>query len=222
VRISSGQLIAGLPAITVRKLLRRVAPLAGVSAPVIADWLGETDPAKVDAIIGKLVQDGYLERTNGRGTGIWRGDRPWWRNTIRGNALSLASAARPFTRAVADRHIAALVERARAINKSQEYLFWVESVAVFGSYLDSSVERLGDLDVAVQLSPRSGGQEFQERCRERSAMSGRNFSTYLDSLVWPQTEVLMRLKNRSRVISLHDAKQDDVVRTAVRKAIYQR
>jgi len=53
-------------------------------------------------------------------------------------------------------------------------------------------------------------------------MSGRNFSTYLDSLVWPQTEVLMRLKNRSRVISLHDAKQDDVVRTAVRKAIYQR
>jgi predicted nucleotidyltransferase len=202
--------------------LRRMAHLAGVSAPVIAGWLGETDPAKVDAIISKLVQDGYLEPTNERGMGISIGEQPWWRNTIRGNALSLASAAPPLTRPVADRHVAALVDRARAMNESQEYLYWVESVAVFGSYLDSSVERLGDVDVAFQLSPRSEGEEFHERCRERSAKSGRNFSTYLDFLVWPQTEVLMRLKNRSRVISLHDAKTDDVVRTAALRTIYHR
>jgi hypothetical protein len=222
VRISSDQRIAGIPAVRVRKLLRRVAPLGGVSAPVIAEWLGEADQARVRAIIGRLVRDGYLEPAGDRRIGIWMGEQPWWRSTMRGNALSLASAAPPLTRAVADRHVASPIDRARAINESQEYLYWVDSLAGFGSYLNAAVERLGDLDVAVQLSPRSEGEAFHQRCREHSTRSGRSFHTYVDFLAWPQTEVLMRLKNRSRVISLHDAKQDDVVRTAVRRAIYQR
>jgi hypothetical protein len=53
--------------------------------------------------------------------------------------------------ATAKRHLSAVVERARGYNAEPGKLLAVAEIAVFGSYLDDSVDRLGDLDLAVTM-----------------------------------------------------------------------
>jgi hypothetical protein len=66
-------------------------------------------------------------------------------------------------------------------NRTQEYVYRVEHVVLFGSML-SDVDRLGDVDVAVLLQPKVNEEAaFQEwsMARRRSAEAkGRNFYGY--------------------------------------------
>ena len=77
---------------------------------------------------------------------------------------------------------------------------------MFGSYLDPSVEQLGDLDLAVKLgsrlSPELSGDERTKQRLRYSYGSGRRFATYTDVLFWPEDEAVRFLRNRSAAISI--------------------
>ncbi|MGB7437553.1 MAG: hypothetical protein WBR26_20380 [Candidatus Acidiferrum sp.] len=124
--------------------------------------------------------------------------------TMKGNALRLAKASRPITRASAERVLRELLDRVLAVNDRSELAYRVESVVVFGSYL-SKTERLNDLDIAVELKARRDDDASFESLRkasmERALASGRRFRNVVEEVGWPQIEVLSILKNRSRTIS---------------------
>ncbi len=105
------------------------------------------------------------------------------------------------------RAIREFMERVQAINESREYAYQIESVVLFGSML-SSAERLGDVDLAIELKPAIlGDEEFGECCnlRRRTAQAGgRRFTSTFDWVTWPQKEIILFLKSRSRTLSLHD------------------
>ncbi len=136
----------------------------------------------------------------------------WFHNTAKGNALRLASAARPITRKTADRVLAAFLERVRTVNTGDYYLYRVPKVLVFGSYL-SSRDRVNDIDLAFTLVPKHADRELQmslERKRSReAARRGRQFGAFIDRLYWPEYETGLFLKNRSRALSFHS--MDDLV-----------
>jgi len=73
-----------------------------------------------------------------------------YQTTIRGNALGMAKAGKPVTRASAEEVLRKFLDRVRLVNGRQELAHSVESVVVFGSYL-SDAKRLNDLDIAVEL-----------------------------------------------------------------------
>jgi hypothetical protein len=73
-----------------------------------------------------------------------------YQTTIRGNALGMAKAGKPVTRASAEEVLRKFLDRVRVVNGRQELAHSVESVVVFGSYL-SDAKRLNDLDIAVEL-----------------------------------------------------------------------
>src|SRR3989442_8988969 len=73
--------------------------------------------------------------------------------TLAGSTFAQASAARPLQRATADRKLAEFLDRARQVNGDDHYLYRVKKVLVFGSYL-TQADRIGDIDVAVELAPR--------------------------------------------------------------------
>jgi hypothetical protein len=76
-------------------------------------------------------------------------------------------------------------------------------LAVFGSYLDPSVNELGDLDLSLTSRLRRTDQKSQEALLRYGAASGRAFSNYSQQLGWPHTELGQILKNRSPYIHLH-------------------
>ena len=128
-----------------------------------------------------------------------------YQTTIKGNALGMAKAGKPVTRASADEVLREFLDRVRAVNGRQELAYGVESAVVFGSYL-SDARRLNDLDIAVELKQKRPDDSTYESLRkaslDRAYASGRRFRNLVEEVCWPQLEVLYILKNRSRTISL--------------------
>ena len=94
-----------------------------------------------------------------------------------------------------------LVSRAEAINSNPKYLYSVCSIVVFGSYLKEN-DRLGDLDVAIELSPRIHDADERTKAHLRYAReSGRRFSNFTDEPYWAEAEVYQVLKARRRTVS---------------------
>jgi predicted nucleotidyltransferase len=112
----------------------------------------------------------------------------------------------------ADRKLAEFLDRVRALNASDYYLYRVRRVLVFGSYLTSK-DRLNDVDVAVDVVHRLEGHEVRAEADmargRKAAEAGRQFSSFLAEMSWAYNESLLFLKARSRAISLHTT--DDAI-----------
>lgn len=106
----------------------------------------DLDREKADALIIELERESYIKKA-----GRFR-DEQLWGNTIKGNALALASAAKPILRSTAERKINEFLERVKEVNRNDYYLYKIKKVVVFGSYL-SDAEKLGDIDLAIEIVP---------------------------------------------------------------------
>lgn len=159
-------------------------------------------------LLADLGAAGYVESAMAR-------DRraPVWKLTIRGRALSMASAARPIRRATADRLLREFLDRVDAVNADAGLGYRVTEVAVFGSYLGSD-STLGDVDIGVRLESRlSPGVDPVAHGAARvdiAKQSGRVFRSWFDELTWSYKEVWLRLKSRSHGLSLHDLDKDGI------------
>jgi predicted nucleotidyltransferase len=156
------------------------------------------DEAAAAQTLERFAEAGYLE--------IAERDRhgSWWLTTVRGNALASASFAKPITRATAQRHLDGLLERVRTYNADRSKPYTVARVTVFGSYLDKSQDRLGDLDLAIQVVRRGSNDEYLKRRDAVIATANRNFGSYLERLVWPLRELVLYLKDRKPAINITD------------------
>ncbi len=82
----------------------------------------------------------------------------------------------------------------------------VTKVVVLGSYLRADVDRLSDLDIAVELQPKEANwdrlRELTLKRVEQLQMAGRGFRNWLEMEYWWHREAFGFLKNRSRTVSL--------------------
>jgi len=192
--------IAGVPSLRVREFLHRMRrspwPLESVAKRLD---LSEAQAAELTA---ELLRLGYIESTSS--------DTNHYRRTLAGSAFSQASAARPLTRKTAERKLDEFLERVREVNRDDRLAYRVRRVVLFGSYLTEQ-ERINDVDVAVELEKRYLGEEGEAVCDARvreAEEAGRQFDSYMDAFYWPRDEILLRLKARSRAISLHQIEKE--------------
>ncbi len=193
--VDSKSQIAGVPSLRVRELLLRMADRTW-SPESVAKRL-DLSKAQAAELIAELLRLGYIEPAPSDGV---------YQMTLAGSAFSQASAARPLTRKTARRKLDEFLDRVREVNRDDRLVYRVRRVVLFGSYLTEQ-ERIDDIDVAVELEKRYAGVEDQaaRQARIREAITaGRQFASYVNTVFWPQVEVLLRLKARSRAISLHD------------------
>ena len=194
-RISKEEVIAGHPAVAVRKLLRGLQGDEFCVEYVVEDLgLSNRDSVK---LLEDLVSLGYLCHT---------GDSRWpYKATLAGGALSLAKLGRGFSRQVAEKALAAFLERVEALNSDDQYAFRVKTVILFGSML-SDKDPVNDVDLMFDLEARLANRDAQralEQDRIRKAEdSGRALTGFL-AYGWPWVEVQRFLKGRSPVLSLH-------------------
>lgn len=106
----------------------------------------------------------------------------------------------------ADRMIVALAKEAVRINHDPLPWYDVTRLSVFGSYLSDKAV-LGDLDIAVRVTPRwePGGdgfarawRTFPDVCPPPASMRDQ-----LDLIHWPRTYVFARFKRVGKGLSLH-------------------
>jgi hypothetical protein len=197
--LTPGQQIAGHPATKVRELMRRMRPYQGVTSKFIANVLKIEGEDQTQAVVSELMNLGYIENID------LRDDRIWFTRTELGVSLSLASGGKRITRKTAERTVAEFMKRVRWLNHDNKYLFKVTAVVVYGSYL-TSTESLGDVDIAVELTWREPDQKKYHELIwahiNKARRKGRHFANLTDEVVWPQTEVLLFLRNRKRSLSI--------------------
>jgi hypothetical protein len=103
-------------------------------------------------------------------------------------------------RATAETMLAAVIERAKAINRNPELLCSVRELRVFGSYLTDSPS-LGDLDIAYRLVRRPSWTA--EAALARADLMIPSTGDFIRRLTYYETEIKQILRNRSGYISLH-------------------
>lgn len=187
--------IAGIPATAARAVARVCAQGWHTYLEDIRRTLEQAghdeDPQQV---VTRFVKDGYLQLA----TGLPADYDLAWELTMKGNALAMARFGHPLKRAKADLLLQGLVARASVLNADPDGLFFVDRLRVFGSYLDTDRQELGDLDVELVLSRRVSAAALT--AYGRSAQ--RSFANQTEQAFWAQTEFIRQLKNRSPYIQI--------------------
>lgn len=199
-RIGKDQLIAGYPALTVRAFLRRCRFCTIV--PETAAFALKAATPEAAVFLRELASLDLIESAEHLPTG----EEVAYEITTRGNAFANASAAKPVLRKTAESALEQFMERLQRVNASSEYVYCVESAVLFGSML-SEAERLGDVDIAIELLPKVVEEaEFRQWCDRRRYAArdqGRRFGSTVDWVLWPKEEIFEVLRARSRTLSLH-------------------
>jgi predicted nucleotidyltransferase len=188
------QQIAGVGVLEIRRFFRHV--VAQHRDAFDRTWLinflhlSETEAT---SLLGELFQQGYCTAADTQGQ---------HELTALARNLVRSSAARPVYRKTAESALTGLMSRVREINANPRYLYSVRCVVVFGSFLKQN-DRLGDLDVAIQLETRIADPSERPRSAlQYAAESGRRFKNFTERLYWAQSEIFQILKNRQRTIRI--------------------
>lgn len=212
-----GVQIARISALTIRNMLR------GVRELVCAEYVAQRCKVplrRAKQIVEMLVSEGYLdfdkrykELANpyvpGKEKPRYR-HVPYYKLTAKGEKLAQASALTKMPRGRAEVILAGLLRRVEEVNATPHYLFRIPTVIVYGSYVRGEAF-LSDVDIAVDLEAKwdratTSQEEFLALTKKRvvaARAKGRTFLTFFDELQWPEREVMLNLKARTRGLSLH-------------------
>jgi hypothetical protein len=145
--------------------LRSVPPVAGESAVKIRDilrrshgafredWLSDRfqcDERRAHELAQAMEAAGYLRRDRERELRN-NSPFPWYSLTDGGEGITRASAVSRINRKTAEAALVDFMKSVQTVNASSKYLYSIERVAVFGSFLGPR-KSLGDVDVAVHLN----------------------------------------------------------------------
>jgi predicted nucleotidyltransferase len=196
-QVNSKQTLAGVSVLDLRRFFRQL--VAHHQNSFNKKWLLkelQLTHSQTDGVLEELATQGYLSLAPSQH------QAPEYRMTDLAHELVRSSAAKRISRTTAQDALEGLMLRAENLNANSKYLYSVCSVVVFGSYLSSN-ERLGDLDVAIELSPRiADPDERTDAYLQYAQDSGRHFSNFTEVLYWAEAEIYLVLKARRRTLSI--------------------
>jgi predicted nucleotidyltransferase len=214
--IDRKDMIAGLPALDVRRLLRRHFDY-GWFTESAARTLGVSRD-RADEILLRLEREGFIRRRKSHSS------ETVWEVELKGRRLAKAGAGPKYLRATAERHLKAFEQRVLELRERDDLLHRVSRVILFGSFLDETLDRVSDVDLALELQFKEQNtkkafalsQIYAQKALER----GRTFRTYVDQLFAAKTDALSFLKARSPILQFTDV-EDPILDLAPTKLIYE-
>ena len=180
-RLTRKQTICNIPILKIRDYFDHIRP-AKISPDMIREHF-ELNQEQTDELIQELLNNEYIEPSEGK-----------YQLTIKGHALCVARYTSPLNKAKADKLFKEFMERVEEVNTNEYYLYKVSKIVLFGSYIDpekTEFDRLNDLRLA------------------EAEAAGKTFTSFIDQIGYTERVVILKLKNKSRYISLH--RMDDAI-----------
>jgi predicted nucleotidyltransferase len=196
-RIDAKGTIGQYPALLVRTTLRHLRSRLSWGLAELEAAAG-LKPGDGRALVKTLRSEGLIEAA-GHGA---------WEVTQAGRTFSSATAAKRITRATAKKALQQFLDRVERVNNDPYFLGKITRVVLFGSMLKPEIERLSDVDVAVEVASKEADFDHArvknyERVEELAA-EGHRFRNFLEQEGCWYWEVFGFLKGHSRVIALAD------------------
>lgn len=182
--------------------------VGGISGPKLRDlfkrrrFLAVKDVERIvgatraEKVFSDLRAGGYLDPAD-----------QWGRYPVsdRGRRVGKAKLTARISRKTADRALEKFLGRCEVLKTEESLIYRVEQAILFGSYL-SNASDLGDIDIAVRLSPKTKDHERWRAMRkasiEEAEAAGRHFASFSRESFYPEDQVMVFLKARSRFLDL--------------------
>jgi len=209
-KLNTKETIAGFSILKIRDLLKNE-----IINKNVVKWELKINEDEVGHVITVLEELGYIIKNENELDDTYE-------ITLDGNRLALAKAVSSLNRVKADNLFSEFMQRVQEINTNSYYLYKVKRVLLFGSYL-TNAETVNDIDLAVELQ--SIAQDIKMRREmENSRISeafqkGIRFSNYIERLYYPQKQVFLFLKSKSRYLSIHNI-DDEILKQTIVKQVY--
>ena len=113
-----------------------------------------------------------------------------------------------YSRETAKRALENVVQRIKVVNENKEFIYKITKAVLFGSYINSTKDKVGDLDIAVyvDLKDKSIPEVEQNIARARNSY---NYIPFILKFIYGKEEVFKYIKNKKRVLELHDGVKVD-------------
>jgi predicted nucleotidyltransferase len=110
-----------------------------------------------------------------------------------------------ITRALADKLIAELPGRAREMEADPSYLHYAVRIAVFGSYLDPQKQKLGDIDVAIEIGRKEkDGERYVEQAQALADREAPRSYGWAQRFCFAGDKFIRGLRARHNAFSFHE------------------
>lgn len=113
-----------------------------------------------------------------------------------------------YSRETAKRALENVVQRIKEVNENKEFIYKITKAVLFGSYINSTKDKVGDLDIALyaELKDKSIPEVEQNIARARNSY---NYIPFILKFIYGKEEVFKYIKNKKRVLELHDGVKVD-------------
>lgn len=98
-----------------------------------------------------------------------------------------------------------VIKKIQEANEKEEFIYKITRAVLFGSYINSDKEKIGDLDIALYLELKDKSKPEFEQNFERANTSW-NYVPLLLKFIYGKEEVFKYVKDRKRILELHDRK----------------
>lgn len=226
--IQRDQLIAGLPAVAVRDMMRLLYGAAHSSRALGTHLAMGIDDA--DALVSTLQAEGLIDRAELAGSyvamedeDVRGGNLSLWTTTIAGTALSKARIGVPMSRSKAQALLDGVLDRVEDVNAGDDWLHWVAKVVLYGSFAQKDDRPVGDVDLAIWLVARYRDEEYFQRQHQMLIEDDARPSTIVGQVGYAQTKLLRHIRGRSPKVDLVDHSADQPLPPgAVAMVVYRR
>ena len=185
--------ICGYNSSMVRDMFRKY--LGGIEAPDIKDHM-EISQEKSEELIEKLIAQKYLKPVPN--------ERGWFEpsHNLKYRKLMGATASRPINRKTADKLVKGLIERAKEINNSPNFLDKVTKLIIFGSYW-SEEEKINDVDVIAFTDRKiENYEEYSSKVFKLRKKDKKSYRNLTEELYYSYYKTIKYLKNRSTALKV--------------------
>lgn len=111
-----------------------------------------------------------------------------------------------------------VIKRIKEANENDEFIYKITKAVLFGSYINSTKDRVGDLDIAIyiELKDKTKDEFEQNFIRSKTAL---NYVPFVFRFIYGKEEIFKYIKDGKRVLQLHDGVKVDKDANEINEAI---
>lgn len=113
-----------------------------------------------------------------------------------------------YSRKTAKKTLENVIQRIKEANANDKFIYRITKAVLFGSYINSDKEKIGDLDIAIYLELKDKSKDENEQNFARARTSS-NYVPFILRFIYGKEEVFKYIKNKKRILELHNGARVD-------------
>lgn len=109
-----------------------------------------------------------------------------------------------FKRKSADKVLQNILDKINKVNENKDFIYFIKKAIVFGSYINSDNDRIGDLDIALYLELKDKTIPEENQNCDRFKKAGKGYQPFIIQMLYGKEEIFKFVKDNKRIVELHD------------------